>query len=37
VRASVRRVRESSLLPESFGVTGFVYDVKSGRLNEVAA
>jgi carbonic anhydrase len=37
VRASVRRIRESPLLPESFGVSGFVYDVTCGRLNEVAA
>ena len=36
VRASVRRVRESTLLPESFVATGFVYDVGTGRLREVA-
>ena len=36
VRASVRRVREHPLLPESFSVSGFVYDVRSGRLAEVA-
>ena len=35
VRASVRRVRESPLLPDSFSATGFVYDVKTGRLHEV--
>lgn len=32
---SVRRIRETPLLPESFGVTGFVYDVRSGRLEPV--
>jgi carbonic anhydrase len=36
IRASVRRVRESPLLPDSFSATGFVYDVKTGRLHEVA-
>jgi carbonic anhydrase len=36
VRSSVERIRESPLLPESFGASGFVYDVRSGRLREVA-
>jgi carbonic anhydrase len=36
VRASVRRIRESSFLPDSFGASGFVYDVRAGRLREVA-
>jgi carbonic anhydrase len=36
VGQSVRRVRASRLLPESFRVAGFVYDVRSGRLLEVA-
>jgi carbonic anhydrase len=36
VRASVRRVRGSELLPESYTAAGFVYDVRSGRLREVA-
>jgi hypothetical protein len=31
----VRRIRESSLLPDSFAAKGFVYDVRSGRLEEV--
>jgi len=35
VRESVRAIRESPLLPDSFGARGFVYDVGSGRLNEV--
>ena len=37
VRASVRKVAESPLLPDSFGATGYVYDVRSGRVREVAA
>jgi carbonic anhydrase len=36
VRASVSRIRESPLLPDSFAATGFVYDVRTGRLGEVA-
>ena len=36
VRESVRYVRETPLLPDSFGARGFVYDVRSGRLEEVA-
>jgi carbonic anhydrase len=36
VRASVRTIRESPLLPDSLEVSGWVYDVKSGRINEVA-
>lgn len=36
VRAGVRRIRVSPLLPESFGASGFVYDVRTGRLQEVA-
>jgi carbonic anhydrase len=35
VRENVRRVRESPLLPDSFGATGMVYDVESGRLRVV--
>jgi carbonic anhydrase len=35
VAASVRRLRETTLLPEDYGVRGFVYDVRSGRLEEV--
>lgn len=35
VRASVRRIRESPLLPASFAAAGFVYDVHTGRLREV--
>jgi len=36
VRESVQRIRESPLLPASFGASGFVYDVRSGRLEPVA-
>ena len=37
VRESVRRVRESPLLPESFEAAGLVYDVETGRLRLVDA
>jgi carbonic anhydrase len=32
VTASVRRIRESRLLPDSYGASGFVYDTETGRL-----
>jgi len=35
VRESVSAIRESALLPDSFGAAGFVYDVGSGRLTPV--
>ena len=35
VRGSVSRVRESPLLPDSFGATGMVYDVETGLLRLV--
>jgi carbonic anhydrase len=31
IRSSVGLIRDSSLLPESFGATGFVYDVRPAR------
>lgn len=37
VRGSVRTVRDSPLLPDSLEVSGWIYDVKSGRISEVAA
>ncbi len=37
VAASVRRLRESDLVPDDYAVTGFVYDVKTGRIAEVEA
>lgn len=36
VADSVRRIRESPLLPDGFTAHGLVYDVRSGRLREVA-
>jgi carbonic anhydrase len=36
VRASLLAIRESALLPDSIEVSGWVYDVRSGRINEVA-
>ena len=33
----VRRIREHPLVPKHIPVFGFIYDVKTGRLNEVAA
>lgn len=36
VRRSVRAIRESPFLPNSFAAFGFVYDVRTGRLREVA-
>src|SRR5712691_3549893 len=35
VRASIRRIRESPFLPDSFAASGFVYRVESGQLREV--
>jgi len=35
VRQSVETIRSAPLLPDSFGATGFVYDVKTGELNAV--
>lgn len=36
VRKSVQTIRESPLLPDSLDVSGWVYDVRSGRITEVA-
>ena len=35
VRQSVETIRSHPLLPESFGASGFVYDVGSGRIEPV--
>jgi carbonic anhydrase len=35
VRASVRRIRESPLLPDRFGATGLIYDIQTGRISPV--
>jgi carbonic anhydrase len=36
VRESVATIRESPLLPDSFDAAGYVYDVRSGRIEAVA-
>ena len=36
VLQDVRRIREHPLVPRNIPIYGYVYDVKSGRLNEVA-
>jgi carbonic anhydrase len=35
VRKSVARIKESPFIPEKGSIRGFVYDVRTGRLNEV--
>jgi carbonic anhydrase len=35
VRQSVEAIRSHPLLPDSFGATGFVYDVDTGRIEAV--
>jgi carbonic anhydrase len=35
VRQSVETIRSHPLLPDSFGATGFVYDVRTGRVEPV--
>ena len=37
VAASVRRLRSSELVPDDYPITGFVYDVRTGRIDEVDA
>jgi carbonic anhydrase len=36
VRQSIKRIQASPFVPHKEHIRGFVYDVKSGRLNEVA-
>ena len=36
VRDDVRRIKESPFISDDIPVTGYVYDVKSGRLQEVS-
>jgi len=36
VRASVKRITDSPLIPEKSSVRGFVFDVATGRLSEVS-
>jgi carbonic anhydrase len=35
VRQSVETIRTHPLLPDSFGATGFIYDVRTGRIDPV--
>lgn len=35
VRQSVEAIRNHPLLPDSYGATGFVYDVHTGRISAV--
>ena len=35
VRESIARIRSSPFIPNKDSIRGFVYDVKSGRLNEI--
>jgi carbonic anhydrase len=37
VRDDVQRIKSSPLIPKDVAVQGFVYDVRTGRLNPVAA
>jgi carbonic anhydrase len=37
VKQSIARIEASPFIPNKSSVRGFVYDVKSGRLNEVRA
>jgi carbonic anhydrase len=37
VRQSVRRIQSSPFVPHKDSICGFVYDVETGRLNEVAS
>lgn len=37
VRQSIRRIQASPFIPHKDNIRGFIYDVKTGRLNEVKA
>ena len=37
MKQSIARIEASPFIPNKSSVRGFVYDVKSGRLNEVRA
>ncbi|HUY57575.1 MAG TPA: carbonic anhydrase [Candidatus Micrarchaeaceae archaeon] len=37
VRQSIRRIKSSPFLPRKGSIRGFIYDVKTGRLEEVEA
>ncbi len=36
VRQSIRRIQASSFIPHKDSVRGFIYEVETGRLREVA-
>jgi carbonic anhydrase len=36
IRQSIRRIKASPFIPHKDEIRGFVYDVDTGRLNEVA-
>jgi carbonic anhydrase len=36
VREGIEKIRQSPFIPKTDNVRGFVYDVRSGALNEVA-
>ena len=35
VRFDVERLRDSPLVPEAVSITGFVFDVRTGRLRQI--
>ena len=35
VRRDIAKIKASPFIPESFPVTGFIYDVKTGKINKV--
>jgi carbonic anhydrase len=37
VRHSIRRIKANPFIPHRSSVRGFVYDVRTGRLNEISA
>ncbi|MGI9221384.1 MAG: beta-class carbonic anhydrase [Woeseiaceae bacterium] len=37
VRQSIRRIKSSPFVPHKDSIRGFIYDVESGRLNEVSS
>ena len=36
VRAQTKKIKDSPFLPHSIDVHGFIYDVKTGKLNEIS-
>jgi carbonic anhydrase len=35
VRQSIARIKASAFIPKKESIRGFIYDVKTGRINEV--